>query len=166
MTKNQIPIWGIWFVTLITLPTPWLGREALNWIVDMSSTGVSVGYFFTCLAAYKLLAWKAEEQGREIDPVKKALALIGIVCSLIFIGLLLIPVSPAALTGPSYILLVVWGIVGVGFYFVMRKRYNSLTAEETEYYVLGKTIDSEAVVEYDEEAEEHNEPSSSPAFMK
>lgn len=143
MTKNQIPIWGIWFVTLITLPTPWMGREALNWIVDMSSTGVSVAYLFTCLAAYKVLAWKAEEKGREIAPVKKGLALVGIIASIAFLALLLIPTSPASLTLPSYILLFVWAAVGGIFYLGIKKRYNGLSKEETEYYVLGKTIESE-----------------------
>lgn len=120
MTKNQIPIWGIWFVTLITLPTPWFGREALTWIVDMSSTGVSVAYFFTCFAAYNVLAWGVEEKGREISPIKKGLALIGMVASIIFLALLLVPTSPAALTTPSYILLFAWAAVGGVFYLIIK----------------------------------------------
>ncbi|ARF17370.1 APC family permease [Sporosarcina ureae] len=143
MTTNQTPKWGIWFVALITLPTPWFGRQALTWIVDMSSTGVSVAYFFTCLAAFKVLAWGKEEIGREIAPLKKLLALLGMIASGSFLALLLVPNSPAALTTPSYLLLLAWTVVGVIFYAVIRKRYNSLTQEETEYYVLGKSIESE-----------------------
>ena len=145
MTKDQTPKWGIWFVALITLPTPWFGRQALTWIVDMSSTGVSVAYFFTCFAAYKVLAWGKEDMGREILPMKKFLALLGMIASASFLGLLLIPASPASLTTPSYILLIAWAIMGLIFYMVIRKRYNSLTQEETEYYILGKTIDSEVM---------------------
>lgn len=141
--KNQTPIWGIWFVTLITLPTPWFGRQALTWIVDMSSTGVSVAYLFTCLAAYKVLAWRKEEANREIAPLKKGLALFGMIASFGFLLLLLLPFSPAALTTPSYVLLVGWAILGAIFYLVIRKRYNSLTQKESEYYILGKTIESE-----------------------
>ncbi|GKV63893.1 MULTISPECIES: APC family permease [unclassified Sporosarcina] len=143
--EKQTPVWGIWFVALITLPTPWFGRQALTWIVDMSSTGVSVAYFFTCLAAYKVLAWGKEKIGREIAPVKKFLALIGMIASGAFLALLLVPNSPAALSTPSYILLFAWGLVGIVFYLVIQKRYNSLTQEETEYYVLGKTIESEVM---------------------
>lgn len=141
--KNQIPIWGIWFVTLITLPTPWFGRQALTWIVDMSSTGVSVAYFFTCFAAYKVLAWRSEAEGREIAPFKKFLALIGMIASLTFLALLLLPFSPASLSLPSYILLFGWAVVGGVFYVIIQKRYNSLSQEETELYVLGKSIESE-----------------------
>ncbi|WP_153722467.1 APC family permease [Sporosarcina cascadiensis] len=143
--EKQTPVWGIWFVALITLPTPWFGRQALTWIVDMSSTGVSVAYFFTCLAAYKVLAWGKEKIGREIAPVKKFLALIGMIASGVFLALLLVPNSPAALSTPSYILLFAWGLVGIVFYLVIQKRYNSLTQEETEYYILGKTIESEVM---------------------
>ncbi len=141
--KNRTPVWGIWFVTLITLPTPWFGRQALTWIVDMSSTGVSVAYLFTCLAAYKVLAWGKEEANREIAPVKKGLALTGIGASSAFLLLLLLPFSPAALTIPSYVLLVGWAVLGGVFYTAIRKKYNSLSQEETEYYLLGKTIESE-----------------------
>lgn len=150
--KNQVPIWGIWFVTLITLPTPWFGRQALSWIVDMSSTGVSVAYFFTCLAAYKVLAWGTEKVGREIAPLKKGLALVGMIASALFLLLLLVPSSPASLTTPSYILLLGWAILGLVFYLFIAKRYNSLEQEETEYYILGKTIESE--VENSAESEE------------
>ncbi len=150
--KSNVPVWGIWFVTVITLPTPWFGRQALSWIVDMSSTGVSVAYFFTCFAAYKVLAWGAEKAGREIAPIKKLLALIGMIASAIFLLLLLVPLSPASLTTPSYLLLLGWAILGLVFYGFIAKRYNSLDQEETEYYVLGKTIESE--VENSEGAED------------
>lgn len=145
--KNQTPIWGIWFVALITLPTPWFGRQALSWIVDMSSTGVSVAYFFTCFAAYKVLAWKQESSGKEFAPFRKSLAMIGMFASLVFLTLLLLPISPASLPTPSYILLIVWAAIGCVFYAIIRKRYNSLEQEETEYYILGRTLEGEENIE-------------------
>lgn len=141
--KSKVPVWGVWFVTLITLPTPWFGRQALTWIVDMSSTGVSVAYFFASLAAFKVLAWKQEARGLEVAPFQKLLALIGMISSLAFLALLLLPFSPASLTTPSYILLGLWILLGVVFYVAIRKRYNSLSAKETEYYILGKSLKEE-----------------------
>ncbi|WP_301110149.1 APC family permease [Sporosarcina sp.] len=154
--EKQTPVWGIWFVAFITLPTPWFGRQALTWIVDMSSTGVSVAYFFTCLAAYKVLAWGREKMGREIAPMKKFLALLGMIASGAFLALLLVPTSPASLSTPSYILLLLWGVVGIAFYMIIQKRYNSLSQEETEYYVLGKSIESE-VMEIADDSDEDDE---------
>lgn len=138
--KKKTPIWGIWFVTIIALPLPWFGRQALEWIVDMSSLGVSVAYFFASLAAFKVLAWRQHARGLEIAPVRKGLALFGMMASLIFIGLLLIPASPASLSTPSYGLLLGWIVLGMIFYIAIRKRYNSLTAEETEHYILGESM--------------------------
>lgn len=129
---KKTPVWGIWFVAIITLPTPWFGRQALEWIVDMSSTGVSVAYFFASMAAYKITTWR--------QPVVKVLGLVGMAASLTFLGLLLVPMSPASLSLPSYILLVGWVILGCVFYMMIQKRYNSLTAEETEHYILGTPL--------------------------
>jgi amino acid transporter len=41
---NTTPYIAIIFLVTITLIAPWLGRTALTWIVDMSSTGVSIYY--------------------------------------------------------------------------------------------------------------------------
>lgn len=139
---SGVPVWGIWFVTLITLPAMWLGRPALSWIVDMSSTGVSIGYFFACFAAYKVLA-KKKREGKGQAPLKSALALVGMSSSIGFLALLLIPASPASLTLPSYLLLGGWALAGIAFYAFMRKSYFSLSKEETDYYMLGKEPEPE-----------------------
>lgn len=138
--RKKTPLWGIWFVTLMTLPTPWLGRQALTWIVDMSSMGVSVAYFFASLAAFRLLAWRADHTQRPARPLYKLFAIIGMIASLAFLALLLVPASPASLSTPSYILLAGWVVMGIIFYLIIQKRYNSLTAEETEHYILGKEL--------------------------
>ncbi|MET3575994.1 APC family permease [Bhargavaea ullalensis] len=134
---SGVPVWGIWFVTLVTLPAMWLGRPALSWIVDMSSTGVSIGYFFACFAAFKILT-KKKREGRDSPLLKRTLAAVGMVSSIGFLALLLIPASPASLTMPSYLLLGAWAIAGTVFYGFMRKSYLSLSKEETDYYLLGR----------------------------
>ena len=50
-SKYKTPYVAIIFLVAVTLIAPWLGRTALTWIVDMSSTGVSIAYFITCLSA-------------------------------------------------------------------------------------------------------------------
>ncbi|SIT84552.1 APC family permease [Edaphobacillus lindanitolerans] len=142
---SGVPVWGIWFVTLITLPAMWLGRPALSWIVDMSSTGVSIGYFFACFAAYKILARKKRE-GQESSTLKRVLAGIGMISSAGFLVLLLVPASPASLTLPSYLLLGAWALAGIVFYAFMKKSYLSLSKEETDYYMLGKEPEVEKPV--------------------
>src|SRR5699024_3229873 len=46
--KYRTPYIGIIFTSVIAMFAPWFGREALLWVVDMSSIGVSIAYFYTC----------------------------------------------------------------------------------------------------------------------
>ena len=41
-SKHKTPYVAIIFLVAVSLIAPWLGRTALTWIVDMSSTGVSL----------------------------------------------------------------------------------------------------------------------------
>ncbi|HEY4599688.1 MAG TPA: APC family permease [Cerasibacillus sp.] len=140
--KYKTPYVGIIFTTIIAMAAPWFGREVLVWIVDMSSIGVSIAYFYTCFTAYKLFKWsKKNTSGPEqalVAPWKKLIAGIGIIASLIFIALLLIPGSPAFLGIESRIALILWIVIGAGFYLVKRREYNSISEEELNYLILGE----------------------------
>lgn len=136
--EYKTPHKSIWFIAAITLPSVWFGREALSWIVDMSSTGVSVAYFFSCFTAYKVLAWSRNNNGLDVNPLKKLLALIGSVFSIGFLLLLLAPGSPARLETPSLIALVVWIVLGFVLFMMMFKKYKTYTKDELSYYILGE----------------------------
>lgn len=136
--KNGTPYKAIWFVAIILLPTPWFGRQALSWIVDMSSIGVTVGYLFTCIAAYKIFSWNINDS-LEYAPRKKTIALLGIVSSIVFVLLLLIPFSPAVLSPQSLIALIIWLIIGGVFYLVIRKQYNEISEDMLRFYILNET---------------------------
>lgn len=134
----KTPYKSIWFISMITLPTAWLGREALLWIVDISSVGVSIAYFFTCCAAFKLLAWGRNEQNLEVAPFKKIIAFVGSILSLGFLLLLFMPGSPAQLQMPSLIALVVWIILGGGFFLIIIGQYRMYSKEEISFFLLGE----------------------------
>ncbi|HEY4601031.1 MAG TPA: APC family permease [Cerasibacillus sp.] len=140
--KYKTPYIGIIFTTVVAMAAPWFGREVLVWIVGMSSIGVSIAYFYTCYTAYKLFKWSKKDASvsnhATLAPWKKFIAGIGIVASLVFIALLLVPGSPAFLDVESRVALVVWILIGVGFYLVKRKEYNSIPEEELNYLILGE----------------------------
>ena len=71
-SKYKTPYVAIIFLA-VTLIAPWLGRTALTWIVDMSSTGVSIAYFITCLSAAKLFSFNKEST---YGPVYKTFAIL------------------------------------------------------------------------------------------
>lgn len=145
--KYKTPHISVIFILLASMVAPWFGREALSWVVDMSSIGVSIAYFYTCFTAYKLFKWRKSEvnklEGEEAAPFKKSISFIGMVASLIFILLLITPGSPVFLSLESRISLLLWIALGVVFYLFKRREYRSIPEEELHYLILGKRREEE-----------------------
>src|SRR5699024_9375907 len=114
--KHETPYVAIIFTVIVSSVAPWFGREALVWVVDMSSIGVSIAYLYTCYTSFYLFKWSQDKitnpNIQVVSPFKKSISLLGAICSTIFILLLLIPASPAFLGIESRIALLVWIILG------------------------------------------------------
>lgn len=139
--KHQTPHVAVIFTIIIAALAPWFGREALTWVVDMSSIGVSIAYLYTCLTAFKFFKWNDQQvkdlAKDEVSPAKKLISLIGMIASATFILLLLVPGSPAFLGIQSRIALLIWIVLGIIFYLFKRKEYNSIPEDELSYLILG-----------------------------
>jgi len=139
--KHKTPHVAIVFTVIASAIAPWFGREALVWVVDMSSIGVSIAYFYTCYTSFYLFKWSEvgliDPAKQIVSPMKKIISLVGMIASLIFIGLLLIPGSPAFLGIESRIALGIWIVIGIVFYFMKRKEFNSIPNEDLNYLILG-----------------------------
>ncbi|GAB3065873.1 APC family permease [Virgibacillus ainsalahensis] len=139
--KYKTPYAGIIFAVVVSMLAPWFGREALLWVVDMSSVGVTIAYFYTCFTAFTLYKTKKDKNfnpdKHAVSPFKKTIAGLGIIASVTFLALLLIPGSPAFLGIESRIALVAWIILGVIFYLVKRSELNQIPKEELNYLILG-----------------------------
>lgn len=140
--KHGTPHVGILFVMMFCLISPWFGRQALSWIVDMSAIGFTFGFLYTCLCAYRLFRWSGQEEHDEVEgacsTAKKLLAGFGVLISLAFTALLILPGSPAQMSVPAMIAMAVWIIVGVIFYLVRRKTAESISDETVDLAVLGR----------------------------
>lgn len=143
---HNTPHIGIMFVCAVCLLAPWFGRQVLLWIVDMSAVGVTIAYFYTCAAAYRLFRWRADDpaglqpaqQRVLVSPMRKALSLIGALCGLSFLGLLIIPGSPGFLGAPSWVALIAWGLLGIVFYVVKVKEFRRIPKTDLDYLIFGK----------------------------
>lgn len=110
------------FCIAVSLSGPILGREALGWFVDMSAIGASIGYFFT--SASTLVTAKRDG---DTTPFLKTMATTGVVFSVIFMILQLIPIP--GLNGvhfgkESYIMLIIWSAIGLIFYAKQKKVFS------------------------------------------
>ncbi|CAD2079097.1 APC family permease [Phocicoccus pinnipedialis] len=135
--RTNTPHYAIGFVMIICLAGPWLGRTALNWIVDMSSVGVSIAFLATCMVAVKLFSKK---ENKNLFYV--VFGVFGAIISFIFLLLLLVPTSPASLSGPSYIALLVWAVIGLVFFLLQFKKLKSFSKEELDYLILNETSEN------------------------
>lgn len=109
------------FCILISLSGPILGREALGWFVDMSAIGASIGFFFTCASSLVVM-----NRDRDGSFGLKAMAGLGCLFSMIFVILQLVPIQ--GLSGvhfgkESYLMLVVWIVLGLMFFFKQRRYF-------------------------------------------
>lgn len=141
----KTPYAGIIFTCVVCLISPWFGRQVITWIVDMSSVGVTIAYIYTCVVAFKLFKWSNESLPVHehkylpavVAPVKKVFSLAGALVGFVFLGLLLVPSSPAFMGIPSLIALVVWVALGTGFYLIKGPEFRKIPSERLEYLILG-----------------------------
>ena len=111
------------FCIVVSLSGPILGREALGWFVDMSAIGASIGYFFT--SASTLVTAKRDGDGTAF---LKLMAGVGVLFSVTFMVLQLIPIpglSGVHFGKESYIMLVVWVLLGLIFYLKQKKEFRA-----------------------------------------
>lgn len=147
--KYKTPHIGILFTLAITAFAPFFGRQALLWVVDMSALGVTIAYFYTCFIAYRLLKWsdasaKSSMGISFVSPKRKFLALLGVISSIGFILLLVVPGSPGFLGAPSWIALAVWVGIGGTFFITRFKNYSAIPKDVMDHNVLGDYVDKQA----------------------
>ena len=109
--KYKTPKNAILFILAVSIIAPFIGRNVLGWIVDMSSLGAAVGYAYTSLVAYK---YAKNNDATFI----KITGILGFVVSILFAGLLIIPIPYVniSLGYESYVFLLLWIIIGCYFY--------------------------------------------------
>ena len=109
------------FCVIISLSGPVLGREALGWFVDMCAIGASIGYFFTCASTLVTI-----KRDADATVFLKVMAIVGVCFSLAFVVLQLVPIpglSGVHFGKESYMLLVVWVVLGLLFYSRQRAQF-------------------------------------------
>jgi len=114
--KHGTPKNAIVFIMVMSLFAPWFGREILLWIVDMTSVGAAIMFAYTTASA-AIIARRSRNMKYMV------IGILGCLFSLFFLALLVIPGMPGYLSFQSRIILLVWTLIGLCFYFIIRKEY-------------------------------------------
>ena len=114
--------YSIVFIMVLAILLSLLGRNTLNWFVDLTSFGAIVGFGYTSAAAWKI----ARAEGKRRTQITGA---IGSAISLLFVIVQLVPRLSAmeAMGSEAYLLLSLWCLLGFVFYW--RTVYRSTLTE-------------------------------------
>lgn len=114
LNDRGIPYKAIHLIVTISVFIPFLGRTAIGWIVDVTTLGATMIYGLISYAVYK----SALEEDRSAE---QATGIAGILLMLCFILLLLIPglLPFDAMETESYMLFIVWAVLGLIYFRVL-----------------------------------------------
>ena len=121
LSKNHTPMNAVFFIMLLSLPIPFLGRTAIAWIIDVNTIGATIDYAYTSLVTIIT----AREMGKSLPQFT---GIIGVVVSLIFFVYFMVPnpLTVSAMTTESYLILIVWSILGFVFFRYIFQRDEEL----------------------------------------
>ena len=114
--REGTPVNAVLTVMLFSIPMPFLGRTVIGWPVDLSNLGAAIAYGYISAAVLALM--KKDREGGRARPMEKAAGVFGLVISIVFTLLMLLPnyLSGSSLSTESYLLLVIWCFVGFILY--------------------------------------------------
>jgi len=125
--------YSIVFIMVLSILLSLLGRNTLNWFVDLTSFGAIVGFGYSSAAAWKL----ARAEGNRRTMIT---GLIGTILSAIFVIVQLIPRLAAmeAMGSEAFLLLSLWCLLGFVFYWktVVRSTLTEYSGMSTSGVVL------------------------------
>jgi signal transduction histidine kinase/ActR/RegA family two-component response regulator len=125
--------YSILFIMALSILLSLLGRNTLNWFVDLTSFGAIVGFGYTSAAAYK----KAKAEGN------KKVILSGITGTVISVAFAIVQIVPRlaameAMSSEAFLLLALWCLLGFVFYWrtVCRSTLTEYSGMSTSGIVL------------------------------
>ncbi len=122
--------YSILFIMGLSIVIAFLGRNTLNWFVDLTSFGAIVGFGYSSAAAWKTA--KAEGNGKRV-----ALGAVGTVISALFGIVQLVPKLAAmeTMADEAFLMLALWCLLG--FVFYRRTVKHSTLAEYSDISASG-----------------------------
>ncbi|MGT2957850.1 APC family permease [Streptococcus bovimastitidis] len=109
----DVPVNALKFITLISILMPLLGRMIILYIVDLSSLMAGLTYAYVSYISISLSETRKE----------KIFCCLGFFVGLSFMLLLISPGSPSQLRPLSFIILLLWILLGY-FYYTKLNKYN------------------------------------------
>ena len=124
------------FIMVFSIAVSFLGRNALEWFVELTSFGATIAYGYASAATYKIARDEGNRSARITGVIGTAIAAVFVLVQLISsIG------QVETMGAPSFLLLALWCLLGFVFYWrTMRqsnlKDFNGVSTSSTILYCL------------------------------
>ena len=117
LNKYKAPQNAIFFLMLLSLPVPFLGRTAISWIIDVNTIGATISYAYTSAITF-VLARKVSDLRAQITGA------FGFIISATFFMYFMVPNfwTVDAMSKEAYLILIFWSILGFVFFRYIFKR--------------------------------------------
>lgn len=118
--RHNTPYKIFFVIMAVSMLIPLFGRIAVGWIVDVNSIGATIAYCYASAAALKIAI---DDDNR----LAQLTGMLGMLISVVFFILTLVPNAwtVSALATESYLILTIWGILGLAFFrFVMKNDHE------------------------------------------
>ena len=114
LNGKGIPATAVFVVTGVSTVIPLLGRTAIGWIVDVTTIGAAIIYAYTSIASFVM---GLREKNRRVQ----VFGVLGTLLAMVFVVFYLLPNfwSKNRLATESYLLLIIWSVLGMVVFRVL-----------------------------------------------
>lgn len=136
--EYRTPVNTLLLIGFLTLLAPFLGRQALTWLVDVANMGCCVAYFIVALAFLKLRRTEPEMERPYRVRHARAIGVLAAIMAGFMVVMYIIPDTGATLVFEEWLIIIAWCVLAVLFAAYSRHRYGDEFGKEVELTPCGK----------------------------
>ena len=120
LSRKGLPSRAVWIIIAVSSLIPLLGRTAIGWIVDVTTLGATIIYGLVSYAVWR-------DARRQCARPEKVTGVAGLVLMVGFVTMILLPklFFGSLMESESYILFVLWALIGLAVFRVLVARDQS-----------------------------------------
>ena len=130
--KYRTPVNTLLLIGFLTLLAPFLGRQALTWLVDVANMGCCVAYFIVAWAFLKLRKSEPDMERPFFVRHGKIVGILAVIMSGFMVVMYIIPNTGATLVSQEWAIIVAWVVLAVVFAIYSKHKYGDCFGKEVD----------------------------------
>lgn len=130
--KYRTPVNTLLLIGFLTLLAPFLGRQALTWLVDVANMGCCVAYFIVAWAFLKLRKSEPDMERPFLVRHGKIVGILAVIMSGFMVVMYIIPNTGATLVSQEWAIIVAWVVLAVVFAIYSKHKYGDCFGKEVD----------------------------------